>query len=74
MGILARLFGRKEKDFDSERYPGVSKEPMQSAEQTQMNRDLMESQMADSRKQLDEDHAAEDRENAADASEEDRKD
>ncbi len=72
MGILGRLFGRKQKDFEhSERYPGVSKEPQQSAEQTQMNRDLMESQMADSRKQLDEDHAAEARANTEDA-EEDR--
>lgn len=49
MGILSRLFNREKIAVETDRFRRVSDEPAVSVEQTQMNRDAMESQMAASR-------------------------
>jgi hypothetical protein len=63
MGILGRLFGRKKDISETDRYRAVSKEAPVSEAQTQMNRDVMEAQMAESRAKRDAADAADAAEN-----------
>ncbi|MBI2764393.1 MAG: hypothetical protein HYX53_00615 [Chloroflexi bacterium] len=58
MGLLSKLLGKEKKDLSqTDRYRMVSGETLPSTEQERMNRDLMESQMAESRAKRDAEQA-----------------